>query len=242
MRYLVMHKVDAAMEAGAPPNQAIVEGMGTLVRESLAKGIFLNGAGLHRSARRARVKTGGGAPSVERGPYEGRNELVASLVMLRARSMDGAVAHAERLSSLLGGIEVEVGPIVEPWDIGLMERPSGKVPEQFLLLCKLTAADERGERAGKEHRRAAETLGASLGDDGVVLAAESLGPSARGARLGAPSQGKRGWVDGPFAESKELIAGFSLLGLPSRAEALAWADRYAAILGHNEVDFREVND
>jgi hypothetical protein len=48
--------------------------------------------------------------------------------------------------------------------------------------------------------------------------------------------------DGPFAESKELIAGFSLLELDSLAEALAWADRYAAILGDNEVDVRELNE
>ena len=48
-------------------------------------------------------------------------------------------------------------------------------------------------------------------------------------------------MDGPFAESKELIAGFSLLELPSKAEVIAWADRYAAILGDNEVDIREVH-
>jgi hypothetical protein len=47
-------------------------------------------------------------------------------------------------------------------------------------------------------------------------------------------------VDGPFAESKELNAGFSVLDLPSRAEAIAWAERYAAVLGDNEVDVREL--
>ncbi|HXK17748.1 MAG TPA: YciI family protein, partial [Polyangiaceae bacterium] len=55
-------------------------------------------------------------------------------------------------------------------------------------------------------------------------------------------KGKRSWVDGPFAESKELIAGFSLLSLPSLREAIAWADRYAAILVDSEVDIREVNE
>ena len=47
-------------------------------------------------------------------------------------------------------------------------------------------------------------------------------------------------TDGPFAESKELIAGFSILEVPAIEHALAWADRYAAILGGNEVDVREV--
>jgi hypothetical protein len=74
------------------------------------------------------------------------------------------------------------------------------------------------------------------------LAADSLAPSSKASRLPSASQAKRAWVDGPFAESKELIAGFSLLELPSKPEALAWADRYAAILGDNEVDVREVHD
>lgn len=47
---------------------------------------------------------------------------------------------------------------------------------------------------------------------------------------------------GPFAESKELIAGFSVLSEPMRADAIAWAERYAAILGDNEADVRELAD
>jgi hypothetical protein len=76
---------------------------------------------------------------------------------------------------------------------------------------------------------------------------DRLAPSARARRgplvqaaLGLATESKRGWVDGPFAESKELIAGFSVLDLPSRAEAIAWAERYAAVLGDNEVDVREL--
>ena len=61
-----------------------------------------------------------------------------------------------------------------------------------------------------------------------------------GARLASGAKDKRAWVDGPFAESKELIAGFSILGVPTKAAALAWADRYAAILGDNEVDVRQL--
>ena len=56
----------------------------------------------------------------------------------------------------------------------------------------------------------------------------------------AGPKGKRSWVDGPFAESKELVAGYSILEVPSKRDALAWADRYAAILDGNEVDVRSV--
>ncbi|HEY4107112.1 MAG TPA: hypothetical protein VGM44_24600 [Polyangiaceae bacterium] len=55
MRFMVMHKVDAKMEAGEPPDQRIIQSMGVLVQESLKNGVFLNGAGLHASARRKRI-------------------------------------------------------------------------------------------------------------------------------------------------------------------------------------------
>jgi len=57
MRFIVMHKVDAKMEAGGPPSPEIIEKMGELVQSSLRSGVFLNAAGLHRSAARARLKS-----------------------------------------------------------------------------------------------------------------------------------------------------------------------------------------
>lgn len=238
MRFIVMHKVDPHMEAGGPPDASIIKNMGELVQGSLKDGTFLNGAGLHRSAQRVRLQADG---QTKAGPYAGQNELVASFTMISARSLDAAVNHARTLSSSLGNVEVEIGPVVEPWDLGLMPKPE-TAPERFLLLCKATPEDEAGTTAQK-HAAAVRELSASLGDDGAVLAADSLAPSSRGARLPPSSpSAKRTWVDGPFAESKELIAGFSLLNLPSKAAALAWADRYAAILTVNEVDVREVNE
>ncbi len=68
MRYMVMHKVDANMEAGVPPSQDIIRGMGKLVSDSLKSGLFLDGAGLHRSAQRVRVRCAGGECSISEGP------------------------------------------------------------------------------------------------------------------------------------------------------------------------------
>jgi hypothetical protein len=241
MRFMVMHKVDANMEAGGPPSQEIISRMGELVQGSLKKGEFLNGAGLHRSARRARLERKSGEDSVVSGPYPGKHELVAAFTMLSAKSMDAAVDHARTLASALGDVEIEIGPVVEPWDLGLMPKPD-KAPERFLLLTKATAADEAGG-TGDRHAAAVKKLAASFQGDAAVLAADSLAPSSKGARLRAEAKGaKRVWVDGPFAESKELIAGFSLLELPSKADALKWADRYADILLDAEVDVREVNE
>lgn len=62
--------------------------------------------------------------------------------------------------------------------------------------------------------------------------------SSKGVQPAAGPKGKRSWTDGPFAESKEMIAGFSILTMRSREEAIAWANRYAEILDGNEVDVR----
>ena len=239
MRFMVMHKVDAKMEAGGPPDPEIISKMGALVQGSLRQGVFLNGAGLHRSAQRARLECRGGQCQVTRGPYSGKNELVAAFTMISAKSMNDAIEHAKTLGGKLGDVDIEVGPVVEPWDLGLMAKPE-RAPERFLLLTKATPSDEEANTA-QRHAIAVKDLAATLPADAAVLAADSLAPSAKGARLGADKAGKRVWLDGPFTESKELIAGFSLLELPSKADAIQWADRYAAILVDAEVDVREVN-
>ncbi|HEY5924231.1 MAG TPA: hypothetical protein VIV11_21285, partial [Kofleriaceae bacterium] len=91
MRYMVMHKVDAKMEAGEPPSPGIIEGMGKLVGRTIKSGVFKDGAGLHRSAARARVTFKDGTTSVERGPYAGGNELLASFAMIATTGIDKAI-------------------------------------------------------------------------------------------------------------------------------------------------------
>jgi hypothetical protein len=58
---------------------------------------------------------------------------------------------------------------------------------------------------------------------GVLLAGEGLHPSSKGARVKF-SEGKRTVIDGPFAETKELIAGFWLIQVQSKAEAITWIE------------------
>jgi hypothetical protein len=240
MRFMVMHKVDAKMEAGGPPDQQIIQSMGALVQESLRNGVFITGAGLHPSAKRVRIKSAAGACRVSPGPYAGENELLASYAMIKVPSFADAVTHAERYALAEGECEVEVGPVVEPWDLGIMAKPPGDIPAQVLLLTKADAAFERGASAKSEHAGALRALTESLGDRGALLVTGTLAPSSKGARA-KPGSAKRTWIDGPFAESKELIAGFSILEVPTLQDAIAWADRYATILTDAEVDVRELS-
>jgi hypothetical protein len=69
---------------------------------------------------------------------------------------------------------------------------------------------------------------------GVLVAAEGLKPGGEGARIEV-KQGKRGLVDGPFTESKELIGGFYVVEVESLEEAIKWALKCPTGLGFDDV-------
>ena len=74
---------------------------------------------------------------------------------------------------------------------------------------------------------------------GVLLSGEGVGPSSKGARVEV-SDGAVRVIDGPFAEAKELIAGFAILEVDSLAEAVEHARRWALLVGSERVDVRKV--
>ena len=74
---------------------------------------------------------------------------------------------------------------------------------------------------------------------GVMLAGDGLTPTSKAKRVRFDGD-KRTVIDGPFAESKELISGYALLELPSKAAAIEWAVRYGVIVRVNEVEVRQV--
>ena len=93
------------------------------------------------------------------------------------------------------------------------------------LLTILEPRGQRGERTATEGRELyarMQTFGGSLHERGVLLAAEALTSEADGFRLSV-RDGRRNIVDGPFTEAREMIGGFFLVDVASRAEALAIA-------------------
>jgi hypothetical protein len=234
MRFMVMHKVDAAMEAGERPAQRIIVEMGKLVQRSIKEGIFKDGAGLHPSAARARVSFAGGEPSVTRGPYAGDNELLAHFALIATTGIEQAIELATQLGEASGRRDVEVGPVVETWDLHGGKRPAD-APHRFLLLVKADADFE----AGKPQPAAVHALLEQWKRDGLLQSATALAPSKTAVRSKVVGD-KRQWTDGPFTESKELVAGFSILEVPTLGDAKRFTEEYAAILGDNEVDIREV--
>jgi hypothetical protein len=81
---------------------------------------------------------------------------------------------------------------------------------------------------------------AEVAATGVLLAAEGVRASSYGARLTVDGGGKVTVVDGPFAEAKELIAGFGILDVKSKEEAIEHAKRFAKVAGVTKIDVRLV--
>jgi hypothetical protein len=95
---------------------------------------------------------------------------------------------------------------------------------RFMLIVKASKDSEAGIMPGPELLEAMGKFNQELIKAGVLLAGEGLQPSSKGARVRF-SGDKRTVIDGPFTETKELIAGFWLIQVKSKDEAIAWVKR-----------------
>ncbi|WP_233833605.1 YciI family protein [Paraburkholderia sp. ZP32-5] len=113
---------------------------------------------------------------------------------------------------------------------------------RFMIIVKATATSEAGEMPETSLIAAMSAYHEELAKAGVLLDANGLQPTSKGWRV-RYSGGKRTIVDGPFAETKELIAGYTLIQVRSRDEAMEWARRFPAPFGENadgEIEVRQL--
>src|SRR6059036_52731 len=109
---------------------------------------------------------------------------------------------------------------------------------RFMVIVKANKDSEAGIRPSTEILTAMGKFNEELVKAGVMLAGEGLHPSSKGVRVRF-SGGKHTVIDGPFAETKELIAGFWLWQVKSKQEAIEWLKR-APFGGGTEVEIRQV--
>jgi hypothetical protein len=112
---------------------------------------------------------------------------------------------------------------------------------RFIAMVRATKASEAGEMPSTEALAEMGRYNEELVKAGVMLAGEGLQPSSKGARVRF-SGSKRTVVDGPFSETKELIAGFWILQCKSREEAVEWIKRCPNPFpeGESEIEIRQV--
>jgi hypothetical protein len=111
---------------------------------------------------------------------------------------------------------------------------------RFMVMVKSNKAAEAGALPDEKILAAMGKFNEEMVKAGVMLAGEGLQPSSKGARVRF-SGDKRTVIDGPFAETKELIAGFWLIQVKSKEEAIEWIKRCPnPFEGESEIEIRQV--
>jgi len=108
---------------------------------------------------------------------------------------------------------------------------------RFMMLVKADKNSEAGVLPSKELVAAMGKFNEEMAKAGVMLAGEGLHASSKGARISFSGK-KRTVTDGPFSQAKELLAGFWLIQVKSKAEAIEWASRVPFAEG--EIELRQV--
>lgn len=112
---------------------------------------------------------------------------------------------------------------------------------RFMLIVKASAESEAGVMPTEEQLAEMGRFNEEMVKAGVLLAGEGLHPSSKGARVRF-ADGRTTVTDGPFAETKELIAGFWLIQVRSKEEAVEWVRRCPPPMpgGTGEIEIRQV--
>lgn len=239
MRFVIMHKTNAQWEAGAVPSQALIARVGKLIGEMKKAKVLLGAEGLRSSSQGVRLKFSGGRRTVTTGPFTGEHELPCEFRILRLESMDQAIEWASRQAQPLGDVEMDIRPVTEPWDIGLVPKPEQLTTRRFMILRKATPVSEADVPLSPAGQAEMARLIDEAERTGVHVASATLRPSAKGRRYKNSRDGVS-ITDGPFTESKELIAGYVMVAAESLEEAERWALQYIDVVDADEVDLREV--
>jgi hypothetical protein len=113
---------------------------------------------------------------------------------------------------------------------------------RFMILVKATADSEAGKMPPESLLAEMGAYHEELAKAGVLVDGSGLQGSAKGWRIKYGKDGKGAFVDGPFTETKELVAGYTIIDVKSREEAIAWTKRYpnpAIDGGEAEIEVRQ---
>lgn len=264
MRCMMLVKSNETIEKTGLASESDLREMGRYNDELTKAGVVLAGEGFLPSSKGARVRLRGSEFTVTKGPFGEPSRLIAGFWTLRTKSKEEAVRWLERAPVSAG--EVDLRPLFETEDfpvdpaeeaggwrdqeVAAREAFEAKAParlpgtKRFILLLQADSATEAGHMPTEA---VLEKMGALMEEgvrDGSMLGGDGLKPSAVGVKRKATG-GKRTLVHGPFTETKELVAGYTLLQLRSLEEAIAFAKRWLQIhvlvgVPEAEIEIREL--
>ncbi len=271
MRFMLLLKGDERAEAGVLPDSQLVEAMGKFNDEMQQAEVLIAATGLHPSAKGTRLRLVNEQLSITDGPFTETKELLAGFWVIQTPSKEAAIEWAKRCpfeadvtalaSDAEGEIEVRqifelddfpVNPDESGWresEAAAREQSQAAPPavtktRQYMMNMMADDDSEAGVLPSEQLLTEMGSLMAEMASTGVLLAGEGLQSSAKGAKVKFAA-GKRTVIDGPFAETKELVAGYSLIQVDSKEEAIAWARRCIMVdapgrQGQSTIELREI--
>jgi hypothetical protein len=242
---MLVVKATPEFEAGTFPDQAFETESAKYLSELQNAGALVACDRLQPSSQGKRVYYKAGKFTVTDGPFAETKELVAGYCLIRAASLEEAVAWAKRMPFRAGDVDVRplfelsdfpVDPAEQPdgWREKESEMQAAPPPSRKLGTTRYLAmlkADRDTEAGVMPDEKILTAMGAFIEEgakSGVFLSGDGLQPSSQAARVRF-SDSRRMVTDGPFAETKELVAGYAILQFATPAEALEWTKRFVQV-------------
>lgn len=226
MQFMVIRKADERTEAGVPPTLAALDEMEHFNAQLAQAGAVGLALGLRPSSRAVRLAISPDGATVTDGPFAEAKELVAGFTIFEAPSKEAAIEQLKRWPQ--GDVLPTGEAVLELRETGcaggctLVPPPVPGEGARYLILLRSNDALEREDIPPRAVLDKLDAFNAAQVGAGVLLAGDGLRGTSRGARLKL-SAGGASVIDGPFAEAKELIAGFWMIRAHSMADAVAWA-------------------
>lgn len=229
MQYMILRRADRQSETGrlAPPEDSL---------------LF---ASLQPSANAVRLRLREGEASVTPGPFPDPAEIIAGFAIVDVPDKNAAIDWLRAWPAGEQPVELEIRESGCPGgcaQVVAAEVAGLESHKRFAVLLRSSDDLENEVPVPQAMLDALDVHNAVEARAGVLLAADGLRGSARGARVKV-AKNSFSVIDGPFTEIKEMIAGFWLIRVPSMADAIAWAKRNPYPVGANvDVEIRAVFD
>ena len=150
----------------------------------------------------------------------------------------GGSRQAEALGDV-EPMEFDIRPVSEPWDIGMAPAPAGVTARRYMVVRNATPSSESGGTPSAPQRAELKRLAREDTDRVGHILSETMRPSRKGRRYKHAKEGISVF-DGPFTETKELIAGYIIVSAESLDNAGRWAQQYLHVVEAEEVEVREL--
>jgi hypothetical protein len=241
MQFMIFRKADKDTEAGVLPGAELLKAMGEYHQQLADAGIMRGGEGLQPSAKGVRLQLSPGRVTIIDGPFT-EKELIAGFSIIDVESKQQAIDWLSRWPRRDGGgnVELELRESGCPGGCAEVDAAADAPGKRFVVLLRSSADLESEVPVPREKLDALDANNAAEAKAGVLLSADGLRSSARGARVKI-ADGKVSVVDGPFTEIKEMIAGYWMIRADSLQDAIEWAKRNPYPTGPEvEVEIRQV--